>query len=344
MSITTQRDQATVSRQTRLLGAPSATAFPPFPAGWYYVCRLRDLRNRPVAIGIAARKLVMFRGSSGSPTALDSNCAHMGAELSRGCVLNGRIQCPFHGWEYDEQGRCVHIPAQTEIPAFALQRAHPTIERSGMVFVYLGGRKPFPFPELFEPTKSPLIVARPASYVINCPWYMFGANGFDVQHFRLVHGRELLDEPQVDIPAPFGRRIRFRSRVVGQSRHDRLIRRLIGDTVDVTITSWAGTIVAVTARFRRAVSRILFSVSPEARESARANVLVLAERSPWYGRWAQPLELLIRRKLTVAFLRGDTHEVRGAVYRPETVIEADRVIVDYYHWLAALAPPGDSDE
>jgi len=336
MSTTTRQCDVVAVKAAESLCAPFANRFPDVPASWYFVCRSNELRSSPVAAEISGRRLAIFRGLDGTPVALEADCSHAGADLSRGRLVNGCLQCPFHGWEYAADGRCVRIPVQSHIPAFARQKSFATAERHGLVFAFLGAEPLFPLPQFFEPTTSPLIASAPARYAMDCSWYVFGANGFDLQHFALVHDRQLIGEAQVDCPAPFARRIRFKSRVVGTSSADRLIRNFVGDEVDVSITAWAGNLVAVTAYFRRAVSRVLFSISPESPTRTRSNLFVLVEQGHWSRRWMQPLELWIRRSLTLAFLRGDIQDVRRAVYRPTTMIEADRVMIDYYRWLAAL--------
>ena len=316
--------------------APPAERFPAHPASWYYLCRAQTLRARPVGAEVAGRRVAVFRGADGHPAAIDGDCSHMGADLSCGTVSNGRLQCPFHGWEYAANGRCVRIPAQRDVPAFARQRSYAVDERHGLLFAFLGREPLFPLPEFFEPTEAPLIAGRPTRYSSECPWFMFGGNGFDLQHFALVHDRQLVGEPEVDAPAPFARRIRFSSQIVGASAGDRMLRRLLGERVEVSITAWAGNLIAVTARFRRAVSRLLFAASPLEDGRTRADLFVFAERfSPW-RRWLQPLSLEVRRMLTTRFVQDDNKRVRRAAYHPGALIEADRAMIDYYVWLASL--------
>jgi phenylpropionate dioxygenase-like ring-hydroxylating dioxygenase large terminal subunit len=319
--------------------APPDSAFPALPSAWYFLCPSRALRRGPAGVEAAGRRLVVFRDEAGTAVALDAECAHMGADLSRGCVINGRLQCPFHGWEYAADGRCVRIPAQVDpedVPRFARQRSYAVAERYGLVFGFLGGTPWYPLPELFGPTSTPLIAARPVRYAVDCSWSFFGSNGFDLQHFLLVHDRRLLDEPTIDSPAPHARRIRFRSEVVGKSAADRVIRGVIGGRAEVEITSWGGTLLAVTAHFRRATSRVLFAVNPLGPRRTRADLFALAERGPRWRSWLSPLNLWLRRRLTWTFIRGDLDRVVRPVYRPATMVEADRVMIDYFRWLADL--------
>lgn len=321
------------------LAAPPASAFPKLPSSWYFVGRAADLRGEPVGAEVAGRRLVLFR-SRGRLVALDGDCGHLGADLSRGRVVDGCIECPFHGWMYDDRGRCVRIPAQDVIPERARQRPVPVAERHGLVFVHLA--KPtsdpqFPLPEFFTAARGPLVAGRPVRYVMDCPWYLLAANAFDLQHFRLVHGRELVGGPEIDCPSGFARRIRFRSRVVGNSLADRLIRNLLSSTVDVCITVWAGNLIGVQAELGRATSRLLFSATPREDDQTDVSLIVFLEQGPLWRRWLDPLSLSVRRLLTRAFVDEDPRRVRRVRYHPAAFVEADRPMVEYFHWLAALS-------
>lgn len=76
------------------------------------------------------------------------------------------------------------------------------------------------------------VAGQPFRYVSDCTWYMNAANGFDMQHFLCVHGRELVAPCQVDCPDLFARRNRYRADIVGDGKVDRFLRRCVGSTVD----------------------------------------------------------------------------------------------------------------
>ena len=104
----------------------------------------------------------------------------------------------------------------------------------------------------------------------------------------------------------------------------------------MAITAWAGNLVSVHAQFARATSRVVFSTQPLDAGRTGSCLLVFKEQGAVYRRWLDPLELWIRRRLTWTFIEEDTHRIRRAVYRPQTLVEADRIMIDYFHWLAAL--------
>src|SRR5438477_13012989 len=105
---------------------------------------------------------------------------------------------------------------------------------------------------------------------------MAAANRFDRQPFRAGPRRTLVGPAQVDCPAPFARRMRYRAQVTGNSLFDRLLRCFAGPLVDVSITSWGGPFILVTGFFRRARSYILIATQPLDDEHTLIETIVLA--------------------------------------------------------------------
>ncbi len=73
-------------------------------------------------------------------------CPHLGADLGPdvgGSVRDGRLVCPFHGFEYDTGGQCVATPFGPA-PKAARLRVFETREIAGLIFAWwgLGGRQP----------------------------------------------------------------------------------------------------------------------------------------------------------------------------------------------------------
>jgi nitrite reductase/ring-hydroxylating ferredoxin subunit len=326
---------------------PAAERLPLFPASWYLFGAARELRRGPCSRDLLGRRLVAYRTSTGRAVVLDGRCAHLGADLGAGCVVGDRLRCSFHNWEYEPDGRCAFVPALAYPPAFARQASFPVVERHGYVFFFNGPEPSFPLPFFPGEEISQHVAARPLRFEADAPWYLVNGNSFDAQHFLASHHRQLLDEPVVDCPHPFARRIRMTFGVVGHSLFDHLLRRYVGDRVAVSITSWGGTVLVVTGDFRRARSQMLAFIEPlDARHSAQ-NVLVYARRllPGWLGRLLEPLRLAVRRRFTHAFMHGEFEELAGICYRPETVVPGDRVMIDFFRWVAGLpqaAPPADA--
>ena len=123
------------------------------------VARTRDVRDYwfPVAFARAfaekANKAtfdlfdvpwVLFRGANGGLACVKDECAHRACPLSLGKVVDGRIQCPYHGWEYDASGACVKMPSCKFLKDVVVKGLR-VIERDGMVFVWPGESDPADF-------------------------------------------------------------------------------------------------------------------------------------------------------------------------------------------------------
>jgi phenylpropionate dioxygenase-like ring-hydroxylating dioxygenase large terminal subunit len=314
---------------------------PEWPAAWYRFCSSRALGRRPLARRAFGRELVAFRTPGNQVGVLLGRCVHMGASLAAGQVVGDCLRCPFHHWEFDVQGRCRRIPATADVPAFARQLAFPTVERHGGVFFFNGAEPTFPLPFFEGCAESDLAAAPPFTLVLDCPWYLVGANGIDVQHFLTTHDRELVGEPEVWHPGPFAHQAVCRFRVAGRGWRDWLTRRLAGPTVEMNVTDWAGTLFLVRATFRRTQTFGMVAMLPVDRGRTRVFVRVAVRRSRHAaGRvlW-DPVSARVRRFFIRKFLEPDVARSAGTAYHPGRLIAADRYLADYFSWLHALHGP-----
>ncbi len=80
--------------------APDLTRF------FHPVLPVRQLGKTPVRIELGGHHYVLFRDGDGRTAALDDACPHRQAPLSKGFVRSdGRLACPYHGWNFDAEGR-----------------------------------------------------------------------------------------------------------------------------------------------------------------------------------------------------------------------------------------------
>jgi phenylpropionate dioxygenase-like ring-hydroxylating dioxygenase large terminal subunit len=61
-------------------------------------------------------------------------------------VVEGKIECPYHGWRFDGEGRCTLIPFCTGETPKRFAPALKAEERHGLVFVHHGGNEPIHTP------------------------------------------------------------------------------------------------------------------------------------------------------------------------------------------------------
>jgi phenylpropionate dioxygenase-like ring-hydroxylating dioxygenase large terminal subunit len=105
---------------------------------WYAVALADEVGDGPLAVSVLGVPWVVAR-LSGRLVAFEDRCPHRLAPLSIGTVCGATLQCRYHGWRYDGDGRCVDIPSLgpgAAIPSRArLRRAAGVEERYGLVWL-----------------------------------------------------------------------------------------------------------------------------------------------------------------------------------------------------------------
>uniref|UniRef100_A0A7R9YDA2 Rieske domain-containing protein n=1 Tax=Pinguiococcus pyrenoidosus TaxID=172671 RepID=A0A7R9YDA2_9STRA len=150
---------ASLSRELRLRLDAKATEVPPFANGWYQLLRSSQVKRGAVryvtALGL---ELAVWRTESGVLCVSSASCPHLGSNLAtNGKVVADLLVCPFHGWRFDSQGHCRHIPSRAasrdgreislcppgSLPPSTHLHRFLSIERFGLIFFrYEGGGAP----------------------------------------------------------------------------------------------------------------------------------------------------------------------------------------------------------
>jgi nitrite reductase (NADH) small subunit len=56
-------------------------------------------------------KTICIANVNGEFSAMDNVCLHVGGPLGQGTVEQGKVVCPWHGWQYDPKtGQAAHNP------------------------------------------------------------------------------------------------------------------------------------------------------------------------------------------------------------------------------------------
>lgn len=135
-------------------------------------------------------EIVIARLSTGILVA-DNLCPHKGMKLSLGAVCDDRLQCAYHGWQFDGEGKCLNIPSLLEPPANTLKISklnnYRVRERYGMVWVQLEADDSRTIPDVpeFEDPRWTYLVARPTPF--KCGFRREIENYLDMTHFAFAH-------------------------------------------------------------------------------------------------------------------------------------------------------------
>lgn len=146
--------------------------------------------SKPQRIKVLGEELVLYRGASGKPVLMQLRCAHRNVALDYGRVEGDSIRCPYHGWMYNSEGRCVAQPAEGDHAEFKdsfTLKAYPTQEICGLIFAYMGPA-PAPVLPIYDVMQMEGGYKQIRSYNISANWMQSADNLLDVTHFSWLHG------------------------------------------------------------------------------------------------------------------------------------------------------------
>jgi phenylpropionate dioxygenase-like ring-hydroxylating dioxygenase large terminal subunit len=175
------------------LDAPAtpALALPVLPhQNWYAVALSHEVAaEHVIGVPFIDGRLALYRRSDGTAVALASRCAHMGADLAAGEVVDDQLRCMFHHFCYGADGACTQVPSGDRIPASARVHSFPVAESVGLIWVFNGTEPSPPGPPGIAGYESGELAvrARRTDLFEVEPWVII-ANSFDFMHLRYVHG------------------------------------------------------------------------------------------------------------------------------------------------------------
>jgi phenylpropionate dioxygenase-like ring-hydroxylating dioxygenase large terminal subunit len=139
--------------------------------GWFPVAPASRVGTTPLPVGAGGRAWVVVRlRPGGEVSAFPARCPHRLVPLAAATVVEGRLQCPYHGWRFDPEGRCVDLPslgpdgtapprADLAVP-WAVEERHGWVwlapERTAVAVPPAPSSRPVP-----EPVPAPLLPSGP---------------------------------------------------------------------------------------------------------------------------------------------------------------------------------------
>jgi vanillate O-demethylase monooxygenase subunit len=108
---------------------------------WYVAAWSDDIGDgQLVARTIMDEPIVLYRKANGDVAAIEDRCAHRFAPLHMGKLVGGdRIQCAYHGLEFDGTGACVRNPhGAKNIPPRARVKSYAVIEKHKAIWIWMG--------------------------------------------------------------------------------------------------------------------------------------------------------------------------------------------------------------
>jgi 5,5'-dehydrodivanillate O-demethylase len=175
---------------------------------WHPVAAVAELEDRSIKpIRLLGENLVLYKDIGGSYGLIDRKCPHRRADLCYGFVEQRGIRCSYHGWRFDETGRCIEQPfEETALPASTSKdrirvAAYPVEAKAGLLWAYLGAKPP-PLVPTWEPFTWANGFVQIVFSEVPCNWLQCQENSIDPVHFEWLHdtwAKRMNDRPG---PAP----------------------------------------------------------------------------------------------------------------------------------------------
>jgi phenylpropionate dioxygenase-like ring-hydroxylating dioxygenase large terminal subunit len=157
---------------------------------WYVILDSKELKKKKaLKLKRFNENLALWRDDKGDVCCIADRCCHRGVSLSCGKVLNGQLECPFHGFLYDKSGKITLIPANGRnkpVPETMKVLSYKTFEAWGFIWVWWGDNEkatdePFFFKELEQYSYSTIKDHWGVHYSRSIE------NQLDVVHLPFVH-------------------------------------------------------------------------------------------------------------------------------------------------------------
>ncbi|VCU72555.1 Phthalate 4,5-dioxygenase oxygenase subunit [Pigmentiphaga humi] len=256
-------------------GTPAGTLLRQY---WQPVALVDELEaERPIRpVKLMGQDFILFRDEQGRYGFMDRDCPHRGADLAFGRLEDGGVRCLFHGWLFDVEGACLETPAEPEGSKLAQrvrQKSYPVVEKSGVLFAYIGEGEPPAFPH-FDCFVAPSEYTFAFKGYLDCNWLQALEVGIDPAHASYLHrffedgdteasyGKQFrgasadsslpitkvlreYDRPEIKVdPADYGLRLTALRRVDGDNTHVRVTNLvfpqafIIPMSSEMTIAQW----------------------------------------------------------------------------------------------------------
>src|SRR6266540_307137 len=146
---------------------------------------LPDPDGTPVRLRLLGEDLITFRDTSGRVGCVDAYCPHRGAALFFGRNEENGLRCIYHGWKFDVNGDCVHMPNCVEGESYSQKlkiTAYPAIEGGGLIWFYMGPAERIPPHPGFEWFHLPTSHTSVAKYIYHSNYMQALEGDFDPSH------------------------------------------------------------------------------------------------------------------------------------------------------------------
>ncbi|HTE86461.1 MAG TPA: Rieske 2Fe-2S domain-containing protein [Dehalococcoidia bacterium] len=157
---------------------------------WHPIATVVELDTEPVmAVRLLGENLALYRNEQGEMGLVAERCPHRGASLVYGIPEDNGLRCPYHGWLFSPDGRCLEQPAEPPSSTFHNRirtPAYPVQELGGLIWAYLGPQ-PAPLLPRWDVLVDPELDREIGISHLPCNWLQPMENSMDPVHFEWLH-------------------------------------------------------------------------------------------------------------------------------------------------------------
>lgn len=315
--------------------------------GWYPAGTARSLRvGKARSVRIGWQRIVLFRGEDGAVRALDAFCPHMGADLSNGKVVGDTIQCPMHGWKYDQTGSCVETGCDSAPPKAARLASYPVHEAFGTLWVFSGTVATHPFPTCPGLEGQAVAALRMGTIRLYAHHHAMMVGGIDLQHFKAVHGIDIRFDYRTEQPESGVMDFFLEGTIPDEGWRGRLGRRLLGDQFRYGLRIAGGSIAAISYGLDQKLGgdgralpalHVLWGCRPIEAGVSEVDIYLLAPKGTGVGgRLRQATQLATTLGLLAVLDDDDKKAFPNMRFDPQVLVKEDRAVVDLMRFLDKL--------
>lgn len=176
---------------------------------WYVGAWSDEVGSSPLARTLLEQPIVFVRLGAGPPVALEDRCPHRGLPLSRGEVIDGALQCGYHGIQFDGTGRCLRVPGQAHTPEALRVRSYPVVEKNELIWIWMGAPEtqaradPALIPDFPWHDGRDVWPHRVHVQNVACHYQLVIDNLLDLTHLAFVHKSTIGGDPDAHTRAEF---------------------------------------------------------------------------------------------------------------------------------------------
>jgi chlorophyllide a oxygenase len=305
---------------------------------WYAIDFEKNIKpNKIYPINILGERLILFRDQYNNVSCLEDRCPHRSTPLSLGRMNNGKVECKYHGWQFDAMGKCTHIPAldpNKPIPPKACASHKTTMEKHGLIWVHSQKPEILNIPDSFNDLFSP----RENSYRFNygvdlsLPHELMIENLLDPAHLPFTHHGTISKRDKA-VPIDFmvnedDEKITGTATINEKKQQKRIEFIFIKPYIVCFDAVFSG---------NKGMRQIHFCI-PTGEDTMRLNSVFYYKNMPWLGKipFMNYIQTRMSNKIVgqdIEMLQGQNDNIKLGAKPWNQAINADKMAKRYRNWL-----------